>query len=148
MILNYTMSVMNNHVSTGSEDANSSTPHIQQADNYQKKVPRLVLRKQHRLRYYKTSPTTGYVPKAHFPNTDLNHNPQIFDQTTLTFKHSEEYDPTPFEEINKQTGMNISTDAERVTDILVNHTKTTAKSILKNKGSPTNAPQLQSSDQI
>ena len=100
-----------------------------------------------------TTPET-YIHDPDF-NCDPYHNPKIYDKTTLTFKQRE---CTPFEEFIKTTGMNISTeprhrpktiqpvpeydqDTERVTEILVDESTTRPKSILKNHGSQTTAPQ-------
>ena len=87
-----------------------------------------------------------YIPDTDF-NCDPNNNPQIFDITTQIFKHREN---TPFEEYIRLTGMIISTDhrkqkeaaqlfleyiqdAERITEIRVDHTNPKSKSILKTK---------------
>ena len=100
-----------------------------------------------------TAPET-YIHDPDF-NCDPYHNPKIYDKTTLTFKQRE---CTPFEEFIKTTGMNISTeprhrpktiqpvpeydqDTERVTEILVDESTNRPKSILKNHGSQTTAPQ-------
>ena len=88
---------------------------------------------------------TATVTRTTIPKSTTK---QLFKQTECT----------PFEEYIKQTGMNISTephhrpkniqpvpeynqDAESVTDILVDHTNNTAKTILKNKGKHLPAPQ-------
>ena len=100
-----------------------------------------------------TAPET-YIHDLDF-NCDPYHNPKIYDKTTLPFKQRE---CTPFEEFIKTTGMNISTeprhrpktiqpvpeydqDTERVTEILVDDSTNRPKSILKNHGSQTTAPQ-------
>ena len=100
-----------------------------------------------------TAPET-YIHDPDF-NCDPYHNPKIYDKTTLTFKQRE---CTPFEEFIKTTGMDISTeprhrpktiqpvpeydqDTERVTEILVDDSTNRPKSILKNHGSQTTAPQ-------
>ena len=119
--------------------------------------------------WYLDNPTDYSTPKRPLPestapetyihdpdyNCDPYHNPKIYDQTTLTFKQRE---CTPFEEFIKKTGMNISTeprhrpktvqpvpeydqDAEQVTEIIVDESTNKPKSILKDHGSQTTAPQ-------
>ena len=104
-------------------------------------------------------------PETYFHDSDFNcdpyYNPQLYDQSTLTFKQQE---CTPFEEYIKKTGMNISTeprhrsktvqpipdynqDAEHVTEILVDISQNNTKPILKNQGSYTTAPHSPPKDQ-
>ena len=105
------------------------------------------------------------TPETYFHDSDFNcdpyYNPQLYDKTTLTFKHQE---CTPFEEYIRKTGMNISTeprhrsktvqpipnydqDAEHVTEIIVDLPQDNLRPILKNQGSHATAPHSPSREQ-
>ena len=105
------------------------------------------------------------TPETYFHDSDFNcdpyYNPQLYDKTTLTFKHQE---CTPFEEYIRTTGMNISTeprhrsktvqpipnydqDAEHVTKIIVDLPQDNLRPILKNQGSHATAPHSPSREQ-
>ena len=149
---------VNNHLSTGSEDGKSTGS----ISTTVKIRPKKTTHNGNNPNDYDTPkrplPETT-TPETYIHNPDFNcdpyHNPKIYNKTTLTFKQRE---CTPIEEFIKTTEMNISTeprhrpktiqpvpeydqDTERVTEILVDESTTRPKSILKNHGSQTTAPQ-------
>ena len=149
-----TMSDMNNHLSTGSEDGKF----ISSTNTTAKLQPKKTTHNPD----YPDNPTDYNSPKRPLPESaspetyihdpDFNcypcHNPQIYDKTTLIFK---QHECTPFEEYIRKTGMNISTeddqDAERVAEIVVDDSTNRPKSILTNHGSQIMAPQSPPKDQ-
>ena len=154
-----TISAVNNHLSTGSEDGNFTSSTNTTAKQRPQKTtyngtlttrPTTILQNDPYQRAPPPKPTF-MTPTS---NGDPYHNPQLYDKETLTFKQRE---CTPFEEYIKKTGMNISTEprhrpktvqpvpeydqeAEHVTEILVGNMSNRTKSILKNQASRATAP--------